>query len=38
MANEIVWGRLTHTETETLTALVNSGKEVYAAPVEIEHK
>ena len=38
MAKEIVWGRLTRTETETLTALVNSGTEVFAAPIEIEHK
>ncbi len=36
MAREIKWGRLTQTKTETLTALVNSGTEVFAAPVEIE--
>ena len=36
MAREIKWGRLTQTETETLTALVKSGTEVFAAPVEIE--
>lgn len=38
MAEEIKWGRLTLEETETLTALVNSGKEVFAAPIEIEFK
>ena len=38
MAKELKWDRLTPTETETLTALVNSGKEVYAAPIEIEHR
>lgn len=36
MAKSIEWGRLTPSETETLTALVNSGTEVFAAPVEIE--
>ena len=38
MAKEIIWENLTPDEAETLTALVNSGTEVYAAPVEIEHK
>lgn len=36
MAKEIKWERLTPTEAETLSALVKSGKAVYAAPVEIE--
>lgn len=36
MAKEIVWESLTPAEAETLTALVNSGKEAYAAPIEIE--
>ena len=33
MAKEIVWESLTPAEAETLTALVNSGKEAYAAPI-----
>ena len=36
MAKEIKWERLTPTEAETLSALVKSGKTVYAAPIEIE--
>lgn len=36
MAKEIVWDSLTPAEAETLTALVNSGEAVYAAPIEIE--
>ena len=38
MAREIVWDCLTPTEAETLAALEKSGTEVYAAPIEIEHK
>lgn len=38
MTKEIKWENLTPTEAETLAALVNSGKEVFAAPIEIEHK
>ena len=38
MAKEIIWENLTPEEAETLTALVNSGKEVFAAPIEIEHE
>ena len=37
MAKEVKWDSLTPTEAETLAALVNSGKEVFAAPIEIEH-
>ena len=37
MAKEIKWENLTQEEIETLTALEKSGKEVYAAPIEIEH-
>lgn len=38
MAKEIVWDNLTPEEAETLSALVNSREEVFAAPIEIEHK
>lgn len=38
MEKILKWERLTRTETETLTALVKSGVEVFAAPIEIEHK
>ncbi len=38
MAKEFVWDSLTPIEAETLATLVNSGKKVYAAPIEIEHK
>lgn len=36
MAKGIVWERLTRIESETLADLVKNGKEVYAAPMEIE--
>ena len=36
MAQQIIWERLTPTEAETLAALVESGREVYAAPILIE--
>ena len=38
MANEIVWEDLTREEEETLADLKASGKEIYAAPIEIEHR
>lgn len=37
MAKEIVWEDLTREEAETLAELVNCGREVYAAPILIEH-
>lgn len=38
MAKEIKWERLTPTEAQTLKELEISGAEIYAAPIEIEHK
>ena len=39
MAKEIKWENVTLTsdEVRTLNELRNQGKEVYAAPIEIEH-
>lgn len=37
MAKEIKWECLTSDEAKTLNELRNNGKEVYAAPIEIEH-
>ena len=37
MAKEIKWECLTFDEAKTLNELRNNGKEVYAAPIEIEH-
>lgn len=37
MAKEIVWGRLTPSEAQTLANLTTSGVEVYAAPLVIEN-
>ena len=37
MAKEIKWECLTSDEAKTLNELRNQGKEVYAAPIEIEH-
>ena len=38
MAKEIVWDSLTPTEAKTLADLQASGKEIFAAPIEIEHR
>ncbi len=38
MAKEIVWDSLTPTEAKTLADLKASGKELFAAPIEIEHR
>lgn len=38
MAKELVWDSLTPIEAKTLAALKRSGTEVFAAPIEIEHK
>ena len=38
MAKEIVWDSLTQEETQTLENLRKNGIEIYAAPIEIEHK
>ena len=37
MAKEIKWECLTSDEAKTLNELRNNGKEVYAAPIVIEH-
>lgn len=37
MAKEIKWECLTSDEAKTLNELRNNGREVYAAPIEIEH-
>ena len=38
MAKEIVWDSLTQEEAQTLENLRKNGIEIYAAPIEIEHK
>lgn len=38
MAKNIEWADLTPTEAETLSALEKSGREIFAAPIEIEHR
>lgn len=38
MAKEIVWDSLTQEEARTLENLRKNGIEIYAAPIEIEHK
>lgn len=38
MAKEIVWDNLTQEEARTLENLRKNGIEIYAAPIEIEHK
>ncbi len=38
MAKEIVWDSLTPTEAQTLADLQASGKKIFAAPIEIEHR
>lgn len=38
MAKEIVWDSLTQEETQTLENLRKRGVEIYAAPIEIEHR
>lgn len=38
MAKEITWERLTPTEAKTLAALKETGREICAAPIEIEFK
>ncbi len=38
MAKEIIWDSLTQEEARTLENLKKNGIEIYAAPIEIEHK
>jgi len=38
MAKNIEWADLTPTEAETLSALEKSGREIFAVPIEIEHR